>query len=55
MIYFSEIERQLAPGARLVMWLPIQLFNLWSYTELHLFQIGPRPLTRAYRSPEYHL
>lgn len=55
MIYFSEIESRLAPGAHLVMWVPIQLFNLWSYTEVHLFQIGPRPLTGAYRSLEYHL
>lgn len=55
MIYFSEIESRLAPGACLVTWLPIQLFNLWSYTEVHLFQIEPRPLTRAYRSLEYHL
>lgn len=55
MIYFSEIESRLAPGAHLVMWVPIQLFNLWSYTEVHLFQIGPRPLTGAYRSLEYRL
>lgn len=55
MIYFSEIESRLVPGAHLVVGLPTQLFNLWSYTEVHLFQIGPRPLTRPYRSVEYHL
>lgn len=55
MIYSSEIETRLAPEAHLVMWLPIQLFNPWSYTGVHLFQIGPRPPTHSYRSLEYRL